>query len=101
MGWILTIIVGGLAGWIAEKVMKFDTGLLANIGLGIAGSIVGNLLLGGMIGGSLIWPTDTRCCRRLCVGVCLPVDQGPQPSLGEWPHLSILLKMPGRVTQKR
>ncbi len=54
MGWILTIIVGGLAGWIAEKVMKFDTGLLANIGLGIAGSIVGNLLLGGMIGGSLI-----------------------------------------------
>jgi uncharacterized membrane protein YeaQ/YmgE (transglycosylase-associated protein family) len=54
MSIILMIIVGGLAGWIAEKVMKFDTGLLANIGLGVAGSVVGNLLLGGMIGGGLI-----------------------------------------------
>ena len=26
-GWIMTIILGGLAGWIAEKVMNFDTGL--------------------------------------------------------------------------
>jgi uncharacterized membrane protein YeaQ/YmgE (transglycosylase-associated protein family) len=45
-GWIMSIVVGGLAGWIAEKVMKFDTGLLMNIVLGIAGAIVGNLLLG-------------------------------------------------------
>jgi uncharacterized membrane protein YeaQ/YmgE (transglycosylase-associated protein family) len=50
MNIILWIILGGLAGWIAEKVMKFDTGLLANIGLGIAGSVVGNLLLGSMLG---------------------------------------------------
>ncbi len=54
MSWILMIIIGGLAGWIAEKVMKFDTGVLANIGLGIAGSLVGNLLLGGVIGGGLV-----------------------------------------------
>ena len=45
-GWIMTIIIGALAGWIAEKVMKFDTGLLMNIVLGIAGAIVGNFLLG-------------------------------------------------------
>jgi uncharacterized membrane protein YeaQ/YmgE (transglycosylase-associated protein family) len=45
-GWIMTIILGALAGWIAEKVMKFDTGLLMNIALGIAGAVVGNFLLG-------------------------------------------------------
>ena len=54
-GWIMTIILGGLAGWIAEKVMKFDTGLIMNIILGIIGAIVGNfllrLILGYTIGG--------------------------------------------------
>lgn len=46
LGLIMTIIIGGLAGWIAEKVMKFDTGLLMNIVLGIVGAVVGNFLLG-------------------------------------------------------
>lgn len=45
-GIIMSIIIGGLAGWIAEKVMKFDTGLIMNIVLGIVGAIVGNFLLG-------------------------------------------------------
>jgi uncharacterized membrane protein YeaQ/YmgE (transglycosylase-associated protein family) len=45
IGWIMTIIIGALAGWIAEKVMKFDTGLLMNIVLGIVGALVGNFLL--------------------------------------------------------
>ena len=45
-GIIMSIIIGGLAGWIAEKVMKFDTGLILNIVLGIVGAVVGNFLLG-------------------------------------------------------
>lgn len=45
-GIIMSIIIGGLAGWIAEKVMKFDTGLIMNIVLGIIGAVVGNFLLG-------------------------------------------------------
>ena len=56
-GWIMTIILGGLAGWIAEKLMKFDTGLLMNIALGVAGAVLGNFILralglafGGLIG---------------------------------------------------
>lgn len=40
IGWIMTIILGALAGWIAEKVMKFDTGLLMNIVLGIGLSLI-------------------------------------------------------------
>lgn len=47
-GLIMTIILGALAGWIAEKVMKFDTGLIMNIVLGIAGAVLGNFILGAL-----------------------------------------------------
>ena len=55
-GWIMTIILGGLAGWIAEKVMKFDTGLIMNIVLGVVGALLGNwlLALGGIALGGLL-----------------------------------------------
>ncbi len=46
LGLIGSIIVGGLAGWIASMIMKADTGILANIGLGILGAVVLNFLLG-------------------------------------------------------
>ena len=57
-GWIMTIILGALAGWIAERIMKSNMGLLANILLGIVGALVGNWLfrllfdatLGGIVG---------------------------------------------------
>lgn len=42
MNWFLAIIAGGIAGWIAEKVMRSDMGLLSNIILGIVGAIVGS-----------------------------------------------------------
>lgn len=46
-GWLGTIIIGGLAGWIASMVMKTDAsmGLLANVVVGIVGALVANLLL--------------------------------------------------------
>ena len=55
-GWIMTIILGGLAGWIAEKMMKFDTGLIMNIVLGIVGALLGNwlLALAGIVLGGLL-----------------------------------------------
>ncbi|MCF3973378.1 GlsB/YeaQ/YmgE family stress response membrane protein [Paracoccus salsus] len=56
-GWILTIILGGIAGWIAEQIMKSEHGLLMNIILGIVGALVGNglfrLILGGTAGGMI------------------------------------------------
>jgi uncharacterized membrane protein YeaQ/YmgE (transglycosylase-associated protein family) len=45
VGWLTAIIVGGLAGWIAEKAMRSDMGLLMNIILGIVGAIVLNAIL--------------------------------------------------------
>ena len=45
VGWIMTVIIGGLAGWIAEKIMKAEHGLLTNIVLGILGAVVLNFIL--------------------------------------------------------
>jgi uncharacterized membrane protein YeaQ/YmgE (transglycosylase-associated protein family) len=52
VGWIAAIIIGGLAGWLAEQFMKSNLGLLMNIVLGIVGAIVANALL-GLVGVSL------------------------------------------------
>jgi len=46
LGIIMSIIVGGLAGWIASMIMKADTGLILNIVLGIVGAVLLNLVLG-------------------------------------------------------
>lgn len=48
IGWLMAIIIGGLAGFIAEKLMKSDQGLLMNIILGIVGAIIGNVLFGAL-----------------------------------------------------
>ena len=46
MGWIIAIIVGGIAGWLASKVMNRDAsmGIIWNVVAGCVGSVVGNLL---------------------------------------------------------
>lgn len=46
MGWIVAIITGIFAGWIAEKIMKRNHGILTNLVVGIVGALIGNFLLG-------------------------------------------------------
>jgi uncharacterized membrane protein YeaQ/YmgE (transglycosylase-associated protein family) len=57
IGWIAAIIIGGIAGWLAEQFMKSQMGVLMNIVLGIIGAAVAGWLfsflgisLGGWIG---------------------------------------------------
>ena len=45
VGWIAAIIIGGLAGWLAEKFMKSEMGLFMNIVLGIVGAAVASVIL--------------------------------------------------------
>ena len=44
VGILGTLLIGGLAGWIAEKVMRADHGLLMNIVVGIVGAFIGGFL---------------------------------------------------------
>jgi len=49
VGWIAAIIIGGFAGWLAEKFMKSETGLVMNIVLGIIGAAVASWLLASSV----------------------------------------------------
>jgi uncharacterized membrane protein YeaQ/YmgE (transglycosylase-associated protein family) len=44
VGWIGTLIIGGLAGFIAEKITKSDMGIFMNIIVGIIGAYIGAFL---------------------------------------------------------
>ncbi|ACA20204.1 Transglycosylase-associated protein [Methylobacterium sp. 4-46] len=44
VGFFMAIVIGALAGWLAEKFTSSTMGLLANIVLGIIGGVVGNFL---------------------------------------------------------
>lgn len=52
MGWIIALIVGGVAGWLASMVMNRDAsmGIFWNIVVGIIGSVLGNLIAGPLLG---------------------------------------------------
>ncbi|MCZ4089488.1 MULTISPECIES: GlsB/YeaQ/YmgE family stress response membrane protein [Sinorhizobium] len=45
VGILAAIIIGGLAGWLAERFMNSEMGLFMNIVLGILGAIVLNFIL--------------------------------------------------------
>ncbi|MFA4995596.1 MAG: GlsB/YeaQ/YmgE family stress response membrane protein [Patescibacteria group bacterium] len=50
MGWIVTIIVGGIIGWIASLIMRTKQGVIADIIIGILGSILGVWLFAEVFG---------------------------------------------------
>ena len=49
---VVWVVVGGLAGWVASKIMKTDAnqGLVGNIVVGILGGLLGGFLV-GLLGG--------------------------------------------------
>lgn len=47
VSWFAYIIIGGIAGWVAGKIVKGSgSGILLNIVIGIIGGFIGGLLLG-------------------------------------------------------
>jgi len=50
MGWIISLIIGGIVGWIASIIMKTNAqmGIIANVLVGIVGSWLGFWLAGAL-----------------------------------------------------
>jgi uncharacterized membrane protein YeaQ/YmgE (transglycosylase-associated protein family) len=44
IGWVAAIIIGGIAGWLAETVTRSNMGLIANIILGVIGAALASWL---------------------------------------------------------
>jgi uncharacterized membrane protein YeaQ/YmgE (transglycosylase-associated protein family) len=53
MNWIGWVILGGLAGWAANMIMKEEGGLFKNIIVGIIGGVVGGGIV-ELMGGSAV-----------------------------------------------
>ena len=49
-GFIAWIIIGIIAGWLAEKIMKRDHGLLTNLIVGVVGALLGGFIAGNLLG---------------------------------------------------
>ncbi|OYW93923.1 MAG: hypothetical protein B7Z13_05990 [Caulobacterales bacterium 32-67-6] len=50
MGIIGWIIIGIVAGWLAEKIMKRNHGLLTNLAVGVVGAILGGFIASSLLG---------------------------------------------------
>jgi len=50
MGWIVSLIIGGIVGWIASIIMKTNAqmGMIANVLVGVIGAEVGFWLAGAL-----------------------------------------------------
>ena len=50
MSFIVAIIIGGIIGWLASRIMKTNAqmGLIANIVVGIVGSVLGHWVAGAL-----------------------------------------------------
>lgn len=46
INFIVALLIGGLSGWLAGKIMKSEGSLIRNIILGLVGGLVGGLLFG-------------------------------------------------------
>ena len=83
IGWIAAIIIGGLAGWLAEQFMKSEIGLVMNIVLGIVGAAVASAILSFL--GSPPWGMarlpDCWVHRRSLADLGLAGDRGTPASL--------------------
>lgn len=61
VGIIMVLLSGGIAGWLAGKLMNREGSVIRNILLGLAGGVVGDIVLGfvgihgsGFIGGIIV-----------------------------------------------
>lgn len=68
MGILASIVIGVLAGWIAEQIMKREHGLVTNLVVGASGGLVGGLLI-GLLG---MGPPEGFIARVVCAagGAC-------------------------------
>ena len=56
IGWLAAIIIGGIAGWLAELITRSNMGILTNIVLGVIGAGLATWLFGLMDIRMAGWP---------------------------------------------
>ena len=70
IGWVAAILVGAIAGWLAEKITGSNMGLITNIILGMIGAAFGSFLF-SKFGVQLGGPPWFAYLVSGCVGACI------------------------------
>ncbi len=109
VGFFGMLLIGFLAGWIAERVMNRDHGLLTNILVGIAGSFVGGTAAGfagfqwyGFFG-NLVVATLGAIAILWLFGRSGKAPRMREPQPGDWPTgtTNIPANDPGRSDARK
>ncbi len=70
MGWIITLVIGGIVGWLASSLMKTNAqmGLIVNVLGGVGGSVLGYWLAGlvGIAPAAACSDSSSRWPARRC-----------------------------------
>jgi uncharacterized membrane protein YeaQ/YmgE (transglycosylase-associated protein family) len=73
MAWLVTLVIGGIVGWLGSIVMKTNAqmGLVANIVVGIIGAAIGNWLAAqvGMATAGIAGWVVAVIGAMICIGV--------------------------------
>jgi uncharacterized membrane protein YeaQ/YmgE (transglycosylase-associated protein family) len=83
VGWIAAIIIGGIAGWLAEQFMKSNMGLLMNIVLGIVGAAIASAILsffGIVLGGWVGYLIAGFIGACLLIWIVRAIQEGRRPA---------------------
>ena len=70
IGWIAAIIIGGIAGWLAEKITRSNMGLITNIILGVIGAGIASWLF-GLLGMRIGGPGWLGYLVAAFIGACI------------------------------
>ena len=96
VGWIAAIIVGGIAGWLAEQFMKSNMGLIMNIVLGIVGAAIASAILSyfGIALGGWVGYLSFRLYRRSLADLDRPGDTA-RLKTSDPAHITLMAKATG------
>jgi uncharacterized membrane protein YeaQ/YmgE (transglycosylase-associated protein family) len=67
MNWIITLVIGGVIGWLASIIMKTNAqmGIIANVLVGIVGSMLG-YWVAGLLGIGVCWVSWSQSRAPCC-----------------------------------
>jgi uncharacterized membrane protein YeaQ/YmgE (transglycosylase-associated protein family) len=76
MGFLATIVVGLIAGYLAHLLMKTNTGLLMDLVLGVVGGFVGGWLSSLLFGGNMMTGINITSILVALVGAIIVIAIG-------------------------
>ena len=83
IGWIGAILIGGIAGWLAEQITRSNMGIITNVILGVIGAGIASWLF-GLLGVRLPGPGWLGYLIAGFIGACILILATRMISPARW-----------------